>query len=203
MNYDKLLSGVNTIFNNSYNILFRPLVSNIKNTYYLSKNILLEDAVYFQVVLEDTINDNASALKLSKKPKICFIKTELQTGNDIIYIDNQMVFLCFIPTDISYDNFDAIERIRILYNLFKYVIDNTKPDISKQSIYGKVLSTLPEYLTVTSVYLCFQGIDYKFFKDVFPNDTLVTQRKFTEILDTDKPYIMDYGYIYGLLVDNK
>ena len=112
-----------------------------------------------------------------------------------------MVLLCFVPEEIVNDDFSGRNRIRIMYNLFKYVIENTSSGIDPDSILGFALKVLPEYLTVSTMYLSFTGLDFEFFKEALPEDMHLTQRIFTEILDTDLSCIMNYSYIYALFYD--
>ena len=196
------------LFNTNYSGLFVPINRSISSQYYIATGISIEGARTYVTTLDVDPNDRDIRLNIkSRLPEICIIKCSMELYgrikrvNDIMYINNRLIFLCFVPEEIIDDGFSGIMRIKILYNLFDYVIKNTSTDIDKDSIYGYTLKVLPEYLTVSALYLSFTGLEYEYFKEAFPEGSHLTQRIFTEILETDLSSIMNYAYIYALFYD--
>lgn len=203
--YDTLLSTINMIFNKEFSVLFRPVTSAVKNSYYIATGTDLSESRHIVKTLGPT-NDalfTSRDIPTAKYPSLCIVKNDDERVPNILYIDNRMTFICFVPVDIDDDDFNPIERIQIIHSIYKYVIGNTATIIDDaNSIMSVAQNVLAEYLTILTMRMCFIGFNYKMFREI-DDFSKISQKQYNRILDTDDPFIFNYSYIYAIMKEKE
>lgn len=199
--YNSLLSVVNTLFNKQLGVLFGTIPPVINDSYYLATGIDLSKSkcIFRSLGPANDALYTTRDIPTAKYPYVYIIKTNDENSHNILYIDNRITFICFVPMGIDDDDFDPIERIRIVHSIYKYVIGNTATIVDDdKSIMSVAQNVLSEYLTIITMNMCFAGFEYKMFREI-KDFNKISQRQYIKILNTDSSVIFNYSYIYAIM----
>lgn len=197
LDYRKLLQLVDSLFDPVTSKLYLPINSAISNSYYLATGHYIANCKSYSVDLGSDGNNQVKAT---------IIKTDnVEPIIDVLYVGKDIIYAIFLPTNFDEnDSIDSAEErntlILIIHDIFRIIVDSTRPNFPVDSILGEAIDFLPEYFTVITLKSWFSGLKYDYFNlDGF---RYLSENVFKNIMEWDDKNT-NYSLIYALLHDSK